>query len=293
MKWVRVMAYEGMPRPALDYAPCRYGESRVLYRGPKQRLYGSFIAVLGGSETYGRFLADPYPSLLQDETGVRTINFGCVNAGVDVFLQDEAVLSAARNAQAVVIQITGAQNLSNRFYAVHPRRNDRFVRASAMLRAVFPEVDFTEFHFTGHMLTTLQHTSDARFALIRDELQRVWVARMNLLMAQIGRPVILLWLGDRTPDDLADRVEDGGPMFVTRRMIRMLRGRIAETIEHRLATDSGVGSLHGKVFTDAEEAAALAMPGPGTHHALAVRLAEILRPSESQGEGAMSGNHRP
>ncbi len=35
----------------------------------------------------------------------------------------------------------GAQNLSNRFYAVHPRRNDRFLRASTLMKTIFREVD--------------------------------------------------------------------------------------------------------------------------------------------------------
>ncbi len=55
-----------------------------------------------------------------------------------------------------VIQVMGAHNMSNRFYAVHPRRNDRFLRASlGCCKTIYPEVDFTEFNFTRHMLTAL------------------------------------------------------------------------------------------------------------------------------------------
>lgn len=267
------MAHEDLPRPALDYAPCRYGASKLVFRGPAQRLSGDFLAVLGGSETYGRFLADPYPALLQDETGIRTVNFGCVNAGVDVYLHEETVIEACRSARGVVVQLTGAQNLSNRFYSVHPRRNDRFVRASPMMKAVFPEVDFTEFHFTGHMLTRLVDTSPARFALIRDELRRVWVQRMDLLMAQIGRPVVVLWIAERSPDDPAETPADGPPMFVTRRMLHSLRGRIAAMTELCLDGDSGIGRPDGKVFSTAETPAALRMPGPAAHARIAARLA--------------------
>ena len=272
------MAYENMPGPALDYAPCRYGRSKLMFRGPAQRLNGDFIAVLGGSETYGRYLADPYPALLQDEMGVKTVNLGYVNAGVDVFLNDETILEACRRARSVVLQVTGAQNLSNRFYSVHPRRNDRFVKASPMMKAVFPEVDFTEFHFTGHMLSTLSQTSEARFALIRDELRRVWVQRMNLLMAQIGRPVVVLWMSERSPDDPAETVADGGPMFVTRRMLQVLRGRIEATVEHCFANTGGIGSLEGKVCNEIEAPAAALMPGPKTHEDVAHMLSQALQP---------------
>jgi len=240
-------------------------------------LSGEYVAILGGSETYGRYLADPYPALLQDEMGVRTVNFGCQNAGVDVFLHDETVIDACRRARHVVMQVTGAQNLSNRFYTVHPRRNDRFVRASPMMKAVFPEVDFTEFHFTGHMLGTLSQTSEARFALIRDELRRVWVQRMNLLMAQIARPAVVLWMAERTPDDPAETVGDGEPLFVTRKMLMGLRGRIAAMVEYSFADESGIGTLDGKTCAETEVPAALLMPGPKAHEQVAVRLMEILR----------------
>jgi hypothetical protein len=70
-------------------------------------------------------------------------------------LNDPAI-AEARAATAIVLQIQGAQTLSNRLYTVHPRRNDRFVRASGILRTIYRDVDFTEFHFTRHMLDHLR-----------------------------------------------------------------------------------------------------------------------------------------
>jgi hypothetical protein len=61
----------------------------------------------------------------------------------------------------------GAQNLSNRLYTVHPRRNDRFLRASGILRTIYRDVDFTEFHFTRHMLDHLRCLSEDRFDIVR------------------------------------------------------------------------------------------------------------------------------
>ena len=86
-----------------------------MFRGPKRSLDGSFVAVLGGTETYGKFIADPYPALLEPLLGTTVINFGCVNAGADVFINDQTSLKACADAAVTVIQMTGAQNLSNRF----------------------------------------------------------------------------------------------------------------------------------------------------------------------------------
>ncbi len=198
------MAYAEPVERELDYGLCRYGESRLEFRGPQRRLIGDFVAVLGGTETFGRYVEAPFPDLLQTGLGIRCVNFGQANAGPDVFLNDPIVMDACTAATVTILQITGAQNMSNRFYKVHPRRNDRFVDATAQMRKVFPTVDFTEFHYTRHMLTTLELESPERFRLVRDEIRRSWVSKMNQISNRIRKPILLFWLGDRTPDDAGD-----------------------------------------------------------------------------------------
>ena len=70
------MAYAYPGDGALDYFPCRYGMSKLLFRGPHRELDGPFCAVLGGTETYGKFVADPYPALVEQMTGLRMVNLG-------------------------------------------------------------------------------------------------------------------------------------------------------------------------------------------------------------------------
>ncbi|MEQ3624477.1 MAG: DUF6473 family protein [Celeribacter sp.] len=178
----------------LDYAPCHYGASKVQFRGPKRPLNGRYIACLGGTETYGKFVPQAYPALLEAQTGLRAVNLGCVNAGPGLFANDPTLVDAAARATVTVVQVMGAQNMSNRFYAVHPRRNDRFLRPSAMMQALFPEVDFTEFHFTRHMLSTLQTTAPEKFGLVTEELKEAWIARMRQLLIAVRKPSVLLWL---------------------------------------------------------------------------------------------------
>jgi hypothetical protein len=104
-----------------------------------------------------------FPELLEDHVGLPVVNLGAINAGIDVFSCDETVLSACSGARAVVLQAMGAHNLRNRFYSVHQRRNDRFLRASPLLSTLYPEVDFTEFAFTRHLIQTLHDTDPGGF----------------------------------------------------------------------------------------------------------------------------------
>ncbi len=94
------MTFQEPGAGALDYFPCRYGKSKLLFRGPRKRLDGAYAAVLGGTETYGKFVTDPYPVLLEREIGMPVVNFGCMNAGVDLFVGDPTLIDACVKATA-------------------------------------------------------------------------------------------------------------------------------------------------------------------------------------------------
>ena len=46
------MTYDALGAGALDYLPCRYGTSKLLFRGPRRPLKEPYIAFLSGTETY-------------------------------------------------------------------------------------------------------------------------------------------------------------------------------------------------------------------------------------------------
>ena len=97
------MAYEHPGARSLDYLPCRYGTSKLLFRGPRRRLDGDYCALLGGSETYGKYVRTPYPALLEDRLGATVVNFGYMNAGADVFLNEPVIVDACNKARVTVV----------------------------------------------------------------------------------------------------------------------------------------------------------------------------------------------
>ena len=82
--------------------------------------------------------------------------------------------------------------MSNRVYAVHPRRNNRFLRASKLMRSVFQGVDFDQFNFIPHMLDTLEREAPDGFESLARELQVAWVARMTRLLNELPGQKVLL-----------------------------------------------------------------------------------------------------
>lgn len=112
--------------------------------------------------------------------------------GVDLHLADTTLGERAALASGFVLVLPPVGNLTNPFFRVHPRRNDRFVAARPPLKALFPEVDFTAFAFTGHVLGTLAAVCPERFSLVRQELEAAWRLRMRLLLLHLPSKGVLI-----------------------------------------------------------------------------------------------------
>jgi len=271
------MSFEHRGHLPLDYDPVVYPGSVLRFRGPGHGLDDPYVLCLGGSETFGRFIHAPYATQLDAALPCDVINMGVMNAGLDVILHDAAINAALRGASAVVLQITGAQNMTNRFYSVHRRRNDRFVKAATMLRTLYRDVDFTEFHFIRHLLTHLKALSQDRFGVVELELRMAWVSRMKAFLDRSPVPVHLLWLSRRHPDAGAGRSTarlGPDPLFVTPDMLAEVAGLAASLSIAVPPAASAPTATRGMFFGAREEAAARALPGPDSHD-LAARL---LRP---------------
>lgn len=272
------MTFEGVGARAIDYMPCRYGRSKLLFRGPRRKMQGRYVAVLGGTETYGRFVPEPYPALLEKRCGVETANLGLVNAGIDVFINEPMIQDLCAGAVVTVIQLLGAANMSNRFYAVHPRRNDRFLRASSMLKTLYPDLDFAEFNFTRHLFATLAERSDTAYAMVRQELREAWLARMKILLTRIPGPKVLLWLSDHPPRGDGDEPRPFGrdPLFVDADMLGQLRAHVAEIAVVAVDPDAISEGRRGLVYPDLDEPVAQEMLGTVAHMRAAEALAPII-----------------
>jgi len=267
------MAYEGLGVGALEYDYCRYGNSKLLFRGPCRSVDGVYGAVVGGTETFGRFLEEPYPAILEELTGRRMINLGSPNAGPGAFMGDATVIDICKKADVTIVEVMGIQNMSNRFYSVHPRRNDRFIQPTELLRSIYPDVDFTEFNFTGHLLKGLARRSGGRFELLKNELRLEWVGRMKSWIDRIGGKVILLWMARSPPDETGEKGASWqGPAFVDRALLNQLSGSGAKLVEVVVTAEEIAAGLERMVFTPFEEPAARVLLGPIAHQEAARAL---------------------
>ena len=265
----------------LDYATCRYGASRMLFRGPRRPLDKPYLTFIGGTETFGKFLRHPFPMMVEHVLDKPCVNLGCVNGGIDSFVNDPTLMDICNAADMTIVQIMGANYLSNRFYSVHPRRNDRFLQASSVLQAIYEDVDFSSFTFVRHMLGNLHETSPKRFEIVVHELRQAWSARMKNMLGQIGPRAILLWFSEEEVIDLhwserSDQLQVD-PLFITRTMLDELRPMVQDIVIVNPSKEALAAGTRGMCFKPEEEAAASEMLGKDCHIEAAEAIVATLQ----------------
>lgn len=215
------------------------------------------IVVLGGSATLGKTVARPYPALVAEAMGERLATLAGPNAGPDFHLADPGALHRISRADLAVVQVAGADRVSNPFYTVHPRRNDRFLSATPALSRLYPEVDLADIHFTRHLLMVLEGTDARRFQTVAAALKSTWLDRMRELLVHLPLRRVLLVL----PEGPCLTHSPGrGPLLVDDDMLAALGPSVSALVEglpEAAMADSGAG----------EEAA---------HHAVAAVLGPVL-----------------
>jgi len=241
---------------------------------PRPEPGARYLAVLGGTATLGKSVAQPFPTLLSRAAGLQVLNLAALNGGPDVYLSNPALLALVARAELAVVQLTGAETVSNPFYTVHSRRNDRFLAATPALRALYPELDVTEIHFARHLLQVLASIDAGRFSVVVRSLQFAWVARMQSLLAQLPRRRRLLWLSEAPPPARADRLEAGpGPLFIDSAMLESLRPLGGEAI---IAVPSPGARVADAAGLPGAGSTGTGLPGQAAHREIAALLAPLV-----------------
>jgi hypothetical protein len=164
---------------------------------------------------------------------------------------------------------------------VHPRRNDRFLRAATVLQAIYPEVEFNDCAFTGQLLARLFETSPDRFDIVVHELRQAWLARMQTMLRQIGPNCMLLWFSDEPLDnaDWAARPAQlrAAPLFVTASMIDTLRPLVRAVVTAIPSEQALAQGTTGMQYPLSQQSIAAAMLGPRCHVEAASKLVMALR----------------
>lgn len=183
-------SYQELDTPHFDYdlQPVP-GINPHLFRGPIPDISQPYMACIGGAQTMGRFVENPFPAQLGTALDAPCLNLGLGGAGPRFALQP-AVLALLQRAQLVVVQVFAGRSASNSRYdnTVDGRNSGRCVRTGKTKR------------FEDFLTDLMQREDELLLRRTVQETREDYAYSMNELAGAIAAPKALLWLSRRKPD---------------------------------------------------------------------------------------------
>lgn len=210
------IGYQATDRNVIDYDLWFEAESMVEFRGPRRDFSASGgIVCIGAAQTFGRFVARPFPQQVSDLLQCDVLNLGRSGAGPEYYLERSVLMNRLHRADTVIVQAMSARSVTaGRFQA---RKNNN---------GVLKYVDGPmagQSDLAQRAYQTLRETEgEDAFWLQVAAVQAQWVAYHQKLADAIPGEKVLLWLSEHAPPDTLDlRNSPVGifPHFVTSAMV--------------------------------------------------------------------------
>ena len=269
------MSYELRGASAPKIPVFKYPGSKLWCRKGNVAPEGADLVFLGGDETFGRFVDCPFPNLIQKTLQVSCANLGVAHAGVDALLNDDVLVDYSRKARLRIVQVPNAVNLGNLYYRVHPRRNDRFLEPTPALTVLYPELDYTDYHFNRHLLRHLFAVSPDRFEGAKSALKRAWTARMKSLIERLGAgPLVLLLLYHTSGQ--CDPVLEAHPIWVTQEMVKRVAPQGIKIATVTVRSAAATGEIDAMNCRSVDRPIAELCLGPSAHKQIADMLVPMV-----------------
>jgi hypothetical protein len=163
----------------------------LFIRGPRpERLdRGQYFVILGAAQSFGRFCARPFATILEERLGLPVLNISHGGAGPAFFCGDNKLLLDYLNgARFVVIQVMSGRSDSNSLF--ESEGVGHFRRRS----------DGTYLGCDEAFAELLRSQPRVVLARVVEETRGNWRASYRRLVSGIAVPKVLLWFATRTPN---------------------------------------------------------------------------------------------
>lgn len=217
------VGYQETDRKVIDYDLWFLDEGRLALRGPRVGFEGTdYICFIGAAQTFGRFVARPFPLQVGNLLGRTAVNLGFSGAGPEFFLGQPVLTDIIRNAAVLIIQSMSARSVSAGLLRVGgnngvstfldgPRKGETMLAEKAydLLRRDYGEAAYR-----------------AQVAAVQEQ----WVALHRRLIAETKAKTYFAWLSEKKIGenlDLARSALGAFPHFVSREMVAAVSGLCA------------------------------------------------------------------
>ena len=191
--------YERRDHEIVDYQYWELPGSGIQFRGPAVDLDDPmpYFVCAGAAQTFGCFVAEPYPTILGARLGMRAVNLGLGSATPGIFLS-ERLLEVINGGRFLVLQVMAARHEGNSRLRslgtdlVHDRRRGDELPA----------------HLAWQRILDEERSELDRYIA---ESQRSWIEHYEALLARVEVPVVLFYFsvkekGTDPPRDAPDAV---------------------------------------------------------------------------------------
>jgi Domain of unknown function (DUF6473) len=204
------MGYQEIHWEIVDYQCYFLDDTGLDFRGPKPENLqaGQYFVCLGAAQTFGCLCPKPYPSLLQEELQLPTLNLGYGGAGPYFFLKHEELWKYINQAKFVIVQVMSGRSESNSLFdsgglEYLTRRADG-VKIGAqdayqqLLEKDYPQNRGAVEKWRRKIVGFLTENPEVKDII--NETRQNWVHNHKLLLEKITVPKILFWFSKRKPD---------------------------------------------------------------------------------------------
>ncbi len=217
--------YQELDAPHIDYGLVPLSGSYLHVRGPALDPTRPYIACVGAAQTFGRFCARPFPTLLAERLGMQVLNLSDGGTGPG-WLDRPEFLDRINGACLVVAQVLSARSEGNSLFDNSASGGHLGFRKRDGQRMTFIEF------FRDLVATESQATIERAVA----ETRANFVRHAHDVLAKIRPPKVSLWFSVRSPD-YRDRPGSAYgylsdyPHFVNRAIVDELRSAADAYVE--------------------------------------------------------------
>ena len=194
--------YQGLDFEVCDYRMFCFSPSLMLFRGPRPAVVdltgGKYLTIFGAAQLFGRFHANPFHVMVQQQMGLPVLNLSVGGAGPEFYLKEE-FMAAANHGRGVVLQILSGRSIGCEEYPGG--------RVTARTGSEDPRRDRIE------LLKSIWLQDRQEAARLIEGWRVNYLDAMSRLIRSIRVPVFLVWMSSRRPSDWSVELSRNAPDF--------------------------------------------------------------------------------
>jgi hypothetical protein len=212
----------------VDYDLHLFSHDMPMVRGPMPSaadlLAGNYFIVMGAAQLFGRFNPTPLHCMISKHSDLPALNLSIGGAGPEAFLNREHAIAAANRSRFVILQV-----LSGRSIGCEEYPGLRLTAPASKPNE--PKRDRLE------VLDEIWHRDRSEAIRLVKKWSENYVRTYLELIRRIERPVVIVWMSKRSPEDWTPEILEERPIWgafphlVSRAMVATIAGRSAYYVE--------------------------------------------------------------